>query len=56
MSFCIECLHEIITAKGKITEQTSEITRGMLDALKRKVEELDVGTTMEVKEITALPA
>lgn len=50
-------IDEIMTAKGKITEQTSEITKGMLDALKRKVEELDTGVMSlpEVKEVPALP-
>ena len=50
-------IDEIMTAKGKITEQTSEITKGMLEALKRKVEEIDTGfvSLPEVKEVAALP-
>ena len=40
-----------------VPEQTSEITKGMLEALKRKVEEIDTGVVSlpEVKEVAALP-
>ena len=47
-------IDEIMTAKGKITEQTGNITAGMLEALRNKLEELP--KLPELKEIPALPA
>lgn len=47
-------IDEIMSAKGKITEQTGNITAGMLEALRNKLEELP--RLPELKEIPALPA
>lgn len=48
-------IDEIMAAKGKITEQTGNITAGMLEAMREKLESIDVPTLPEMKEIPALP-
>ena len=49
-------IDEIMSAKGKITEQTGNITAGILEALNEKLKGIDVPKLPEVKEIPALPA
>lgn len=47
-------IDEIMTAKGKITEQTGNITARMLEVLRNKLEEIP--KLPAIKEIPALPA
>ena len=49
-------IDEIMSAKGKITEQTGNITAGMLEAMREKLESIDVPKLPEMKEIPALPS
>ena len=49
-------IDEIMAAKGKITEQTGNITAGMLEAMREKLESIDVPNLPEMKEIPALPS
>ena len=49
-------IDEIMSAKGKITEQTGNITAGILEALNEKLKGIDVPKLPEVKEVPALPA
>ena len=52
-------IDEILTAKGKIADQTAQITAGMLEAVKEKLAALDAGVPklQQVNgEVPALPA
>ena len=51
-------IDEILTAKGKIADQTAQITAGMLDVMREKLAELDAGVPKLPKyggEVPALP-
>ena len=52
-------IDEILTAKGKIADQTAQLTAGMLDVMREKLAELDAGVPQLPKnsgEVPALPA